>query len=105
MKKVLSGLISCAIGFSTLICAEGSNQEAIRAIDSELAKLKQELQQSRLKEANEDTEAQSYMIADWSRFEKETQDVERSETATQKIKTRIKELEQKKARLINNTSQ
>jgi hypothetical protein len=94
-------LLVFSICFAELNEKKRVENPAIKAIDAEIEKLEKKLDEYQLREANETTEAQDYMIGDWPQYAQEIQDVEEYDEEGNQIEERIQELQQQKKEIID----
>lgn len=72
----------------------------LESIEQRIQILQERLQQSQLIEIKEDVEAQRFMIANWEAYSQEIQELRQLENEEEQIQLQIKELEQRKAQLL-----
>ncbi len=92
--------------FATLICFSALGYAAdtsprIKAIDQEVAQLKQQLHRAQHEEMETISEGQKYLVADWEKYAHEIQEARKSELKAEQIEQRIADLEQEKEQLIH----
>lgn len=93
------------IAFSLILlllgCSRDSDkQKQIDAIDKEIHTLQTELEGLRLKEMNTDVKSQGMMIADWSAYAKDVEQLRKDENAEKELESHIKTLQEQKTRLL-----
>jgi chromosome segregation ATPase len=91
----------CLLPFIGWSAETASTQEELMAIEKEIQTLEERWHQINLKEMKEDVEGQGLMIADWEGYRRQLELIRQQEKEDDQIERRIKELEKRKAQLLN----
>jgi hypothetical protein len=76
------------------------NNLSLSEVEIKLKRLHHILQQNYQDEMKEEVESQNFIIADWDKYAEEIQAIKNNEDRIRKIKQEIKELENRKAYLL-----